>query len=62
MPRPAAELNQVQELLGLAGYSLSNSDTGDLIVRFCIEKKIYNLLYVNEALKYFGVKTLGVTE
>jgi hypothetical protein len=53
-------MEQVDELLGLAGYSLSSSDTGDLIVKFCIEKGIYDLMEVNDALVYFGVKALGV--
>ena len=44
----------------MAGYSLSNSDTGDLVVKFCIERKIYDLIEVNEALDYFGQKLLGV--
>ncbi|NLL00836.1 MAG: hypothetical protein GX271_09280 [Clostridiales bacterium] len=58
----ALELNieETMELLGLAGYSLSNSDTGDLVVKFCIERKIYDLIEVNEALDYFGQKLLGV--
>ena len=54
------ELGQVDELLELAGYSLSLSDTGDLVVKFCIEKGIFDLVNVNEALDYFGVKGLGV--
>lgn len=53
---------QTNELLKLAGYSLSSSDTGDLVVRFCIGKEIYDLSEVNEALVYFGVKALGVVE
>lgn len=52
-------LKETLELLQLAGYSLSNSDTGDLIVKFCIERKIYDLVEVNEALEYFGQKLLG---
>jgi hypothetical protein len=48
------------ELLRLAGYSLSNSDTGDLVVKFCIERGIYELMDVNEALVYFGQKAIGV--
>ncbi len=48
------------ELLSLAGYSLSNSDTGDLVVKFCIERGIYDLIDVNEALDYFGQKSIGV--
>jgi hypothetical protein len=53
------ELSQVEELLELAGYSFSNSDTGDLIVKFCIKKGKYDLMDVNEALVYFGVKAIG---
>ena len=48
------------ELIALAGYSLSNSDTEDLVVRFCIEKGIYDLIMVNEVLNYFGVKAIGM--
>lgn len=56
------KLEQVEEVLGLAGYYLSRSDTTDLIVRFCIEKGKYDLADVNEALVYFGMKAIGVTE
>lgn len=52
-------LKQVDELLELAGYTLTNSDTADLIVKFCIEKEKYSLMDVNEALVYFGQKALG---
>lgn len=52
---------QTDELLELAGYSLSTSETADLIIMFCIEKGIYDLMDVNEALDYFGQKALGVT-
>lgn len=53
-------LDETLELLQLAGYSLSNSDTGDLVVKFFIERKRYDLIEVNEALEYFGQKMLGV--
>ncbi|NLO10656.1 MAG: hypothetical protein GX129_12440 [Clostridiales bacterium] len=58
----ALKLNIVEtlEILGTAGYSLSSSDTGDLVVKFCIERGIYDLIEVNEALDYFGQKLLGV--
>lgn len=49
---------ETDKLLSSAGYSLSESDTSDLIIQFCIEKKIYNLHYVNEALDYFSLKPL----
>ncbi|MHB8128274.1 MAG: hypothetical protein ACYDEX_04710 [Mobilitalea sp.] len=54
------ELDKVEELLKLAGYSLSSSDTGDLIVKFCVEKGMFDLMDVNYVLEYFGVKALGV--
>lgn len=52
-------MEQVEEMLGLAGYSLAYNDVGDLIVRYCIEKRIYDLMNVNNALEYFGMKVLG---
>lgn len=56
------EAGRTDELLKLAGYSLSSSDTRDLVVKFCIEKEIFDLIDVNAALDYFGVKGLGVVE
>lgn len=57
----ALELNkkETDKLLSSAGYSLSDSDTSDLIIQFCIEKKIYDIHYVNQALDYFSLKSLG---
>lgn len=52
--------SETEELLSLAGYSLSNGDTGDLVVKFCIEREIYDLMEVNDALVYFGQKAIGV--
>ncbi len=54
--------NETVELLSLAGYSLSKGDTGDLVISFCIERGIYDLMEVNEALVFFGQKTIGVLE
>ncbi len=61
----ALELNkkEANELLTAAGYSLSESDTFDLVIRFCLEKKIYDIHNVNQALDYFSLKPLaGVLE
>lgn len=55
------DMDQTRDLLQLAGYSLTNSDTGDLVIKFCIERKMYDLIEVNEALDYFGQKMLGIT-
>ncbi len=41
-------------LLSSAGYSLSRADDYDLVIAFCIEKKIYNFFDINEALYHFG--------
>ena len=56
----ALKLNQenTDKLLNAAGYSLSDSNTSDLIVQFCIEKKIYNIHDVNLALDHFHEKPL----
>ncbi|MFG6495753.1 hypothetical protein P8610_10370 [Fictibacillus sp. UD] len=57
----ALELNEenTEELLETAGYSLSDSDTNDLIFRFCINKKIYDRFEVNEYLVHFSLTPIG---
>lgn len=50
---------ETDKLLGSAGYSLSDSDTSDLIIQFCLQKKIYDIDYVNQTLDYFSLKTLS---
>jgi hypothetical protein len=59
----ALELNkkETDTLLSSAGYTLSDSDTADLVILFCLEKKIYDLDYVNQALDYFSIKPLSGT-
>ncbi len=56
----ALELNKedTTELLHTAGYTLSQSDLFDLIIEFCIEKKMYNIHEVNLALDQFQLKPL----
>ena len=56
----ALELNEedTDSLLSPAGYSLSDSDTFDLVIQFCLEKKIYNIHDVNQALNFFSLKPL----
>lgn len=49
---------ETDKLLTSAGYSLSESDTSDLIIQFCLEKKIYDIDYVNQTLDYFSLKPL----
>jgi hypothetical protein len=57
----ALELNNkdAEKLLSAAGYSLSDSDTFDLVIQFCLEKKIYNIHLVNQALDNFSMKPLN---
>lgn len=51
--------NEADELLSAAGYTLSDNDTFDLVIQFCIKKKIYDINNVNQALDYFSLKPLA---
>jgi len=57
----ALELNDddCNSLLESASYSLSSNNEFDLIIKFCIQNKIYNLIDVNYALDYFNIAPLG---
>ncbi len=52
----ALELSRADadRLLQSAGYSLSRADDYDLIIAFCIEKRIFDFDDINEALYRFG--------
>lgn len=52
----ALELSRedADKLLSSAGYSLSRAEDYDLVIAFCIEKKIFNFFDINEALDHFG--------
>ncbi|WP_053362284.1 helix-turn-helix domain-containing protein [Bacillus sp. FJAT-27251] len=56
----ALELDREEtgELLSSAGYSLSASDTADLVISFCLEKNIHDLDAVNQALEAYNLKPL----
>lgn len=47
-----------ESLLSAAGYSLSDSNTFDLIIQYCLENNIYDLFSVNLALDHYNQKTL----
>ncbi len=43
-------VEQTQQLLRKAGYALTPSSKTDLVVQYFIEKKIYNITFINDAL------------
>ncbi len=52
------DLPQTQKLLGKAGYALTRSSKTDLVVQYYIERKIYNVTFINEALYDCGLPLL----
>lgn len=50
--------DEAEDLLGRAGYSLSSSDEGDIIVRYFLEKGEWDIFAVNDVLFAFDQKTL----
>jgi hypothetical protein len=44
-------------LLASAGYSLSRASDYDLIIAFCIEKKVFDFIGINETLDHFGFES-----
>ena len=57
----ALQLNvaQTRDLIGRAGYALTSSSKFDLIVRYFIEQRNYNILEINMALYEFDQPLLG---
>ncbi|MBQ2657913.1 MAG: macro domain-containing protein [Erysipelotrichaceae bacterium] len=52
-------IRDTNTLLERAGYVLTSASKFDLIIRYCIEKKIYNIFDVNELLFAHDQETLG---
>ena len=52
------DLPQTQKLLEKAGYALTRSSRSDLAVQYFIERKIYSVTFINEALADCGLPLL----
>lgn len=47
-----------KKLVKKAGYILTSASKFDLVIRYCIENKIYDLMKVNEILEEMGLETI----
>lgn len=58
----ALELNleQTRDLIGRAGYALTNSSRFDVIIQYFIREKNYNMFDINMTLFKYDEMTLGV--
>ena len=53
------DLTQTRDLIGRAGFALTNSSKLDLIVRFFIEQRSFDIIQINMALYEFDQPLLG---
>ena len=47
-----------KDLLSFAGYALSSTSKTDVIIEFCLENQLYDLITVNELLQEYTGQTL----
>lgn len=47
---------ETDDVLNAAGYALSSSLKSDLIIKYCFQKRIYDIITVNQILDHFGEK------
>ena len=52
-------LQESEEFLLLAGYSLSNASKYDLIFKFVLKNEIYDIDFINDRLSAYGYRCLG---
>ena len=52
-------LDQMQEMLVKAGFSLSHSNKFDIIIEFFVKRGNYNVYEINEALYAFDQSLIG---
>lgn len=52
------DIEDTEDLLNAAGYSLSDSNVFDLVIQYCLENSIHDIFSVNEALHHFNQKVL----
>jgi len=53
------DMDQTRDLIGRAGYTLTNSSKFDVIIMYFIQKRIYNMFDINEMLYEFDQSLLG---